>query len=178
MELDNATKIVPLQTMIHLYNTQDDYIRTPVSDQFWSMENLTWLVAKITSIIEEKAGFAIEFLVDDVFFLMAAKRVTAAEYTSDVSAVVAALNFAVTKETVAVRMREIKRRKLFLKTYIFQDHEWYVAPARNTHGRHRYHPISSERYTMGDPDQRRMAEFQAHQNSITYRAPALFDIYY
>lgn len=177
--LHNSSSLLRLRDLGTLYNQQNN-VRSPVSDMFWSQSNLVPLVDSIDRALSRNAGFPISIAIDDVFFFMTTRHVTTAAYSPGYeSLTVQNLNGRVFDEQLKVHGRQLKRKALFDKYFIYQDRAKYMPPPRDTHGRHRIAQPSAEAYYLGDPDSKEWCKFQEelkkHRNDV--KTPALFSIY-
>ena len=178
-DLENSSSYIPLSEMCTLYHRQQ-YRRTPVSELFWSLPNLQQLVQQLEHRLSELTAMKIQFRPDDGFFLEASNLVDATANQPDIQRVVQSLNEAVIDQTVPVHVQAIKRRKLFLKYYIYQDRQRVMPPPRDTHGRHRFSRPSAHVYNMENPDKNSWHDYQRQldQQREHCARPSLFDIYF
>jgi hypothetical protein len=83
-------------------------------------------------------------------------------------------------EQVPLHMRQIQRRKLFFKWYIMSDRAKYMPRSRMTWGRNHINPLSSESYSMENPDSNDWGNFQQQvdKQKRMVKTPSLFSIYF
>jgi len=178
-QLQNAAAEVPVQEMRQMYNSQGNR-RSPITEEFFSIPNLTRLIKSIDDEVSRQAGFPVAILVDDVFYLTAKTHANNVPNSPDVQLGVSNLNAIVFAEQVPLHLRQIKRRKLFFKYYIYQDKAKYLSRPRMTWGRHRVNRPTTEDYYTEDPDSRQWGNFQKEVGRFNNKAqlPSLFSIYY
>ena len=156
------------------------YTSNSCTNAFWDISNLTRLIQAIDDELSIQSGMLAKITIDNVFFLKVAEHVSLMPNSNDVQATIGFTNAMIVQEIVPLHLRQIKRRKLFLKTFIFQDRSKYMPRPLDTHGRNRVIRPSTEDYYIKDPDARFNDEFQ--QRMIQNRSrqacsPSLFQIY-
>jgi hypothetical protein len=178
-QLHNSSSFVDPRSMGALYNTQG-YRKSPVTHAFFSVTNLTQLIRNIDDEVSNQAGFPVSIVPDDVFYLTACKHADAVPNTVYVDIGVRNLNAIMFNEQVPLHMHQIQRRKLYFKYYIMEDRAKYMPRSRMTWGRNRVNPLTTEDYTMKDPDSKDWGNFQQQMNKqkTTVKMPSLFNIYF
>jgi hypothetical protein len=173
--LENSSSVQQLQGMQELYNRSGNRV-TQTTQAFWRLCNLQGLVYAIEQEVSRRAGFPVQVLTDDYFFLQTAEIATTAPNDMNV----AAINAAVMAKMVEIYYMDILRRKLFYKYYIFEDRPRNLPLPLDTHGRHRIVRPSSYQYQSEDPKSQYWNSFQDSMSTLNKRIkrPNMFDVYY
>lgn len=126
---------IPVPEMLALYNSQGN-IRSPVTDAFFGVGNLTRVVQSIDEEVGRQVGFPVAIIPDDVFYLTCAKHANNVP-NGNISQGVQSVNTLVFMDQVRDHLVEIRRHKLFNKWFVHSDRDFVLPRARMTFGRSR-----------------------------------------
>jgi hypothetical protein len=175
-QLQNATNDVCPRTMKALYARQG-YRTHQCTDALWHIDNLTYLIRTIDATLTRQMGENITIAVDHVFYLEVAEHASRMPNHVDIAAVVHRTNEIIMKAVIKSTSLQRNRRKLFLKNYIYQDRDQYLAYPTDTHGRYRSTRASTHTYYASTPDARYSDAFKQHMQVLRSQVPKSPDLF-
>lgn len=170
--LENASSFMTLDELPQAYARSGNRV-TRTSDLFWSKCNMTPLLRQIEAEVSRQSNMKVSVAVDQGLYLRGERLIRSYPDTLDVRNI----NQRFYEETVKDHVSDILRRKHFYKMYIYQDRPRTIEPPRLTHGRRCFQPLSTEAYSLGDPDNLYYDQYMKYRKSSVKR-PSLFNVFY
>jgi hypothetical protein len=179
-DLQNVTDNISLADMDYLFHGQLQRARTPITTSFFSIDNLQYL----SDMIAQETGKRLNrtniiILPNNQYFLYLAELADGTANREDIYNTICLMDKQVIDHEVPIHYNSLRRRELFFKWFIFNDRTRVMDRPMLTNGRHRFDPIDTGVYSVGNPARKNFNAYQNYQSNKTVTIkPLLFEKYY
>jgi hypothetical protein len=178
-DLQNVPDNISLADMDYLFHGQLQRVRTPITTAFFSLKNLIYLNDSIALETGQRLNREnIQILPNSQYFQYLTDLADATPNRVDIYNTICLMDKEVIDHEVPIHYNSLRRRELFFKWYIFNDRPRVMERPILTNERHRFDPINTGVYAVGNPSRNNFKTYQNYQSNkrVTIK-PLLFEEY-
>ena len=183
-DVQNVSDGLSLMDFDSLFHQRLRRTRTPITSAFFKYDNLNLLNNQIAAEVGRLLHTnRMEIIPTVEYFQYLTDLADSTPNLENIHQTVWSMNQQVTSHEVPIHYNSVRRREIFLKWFIHKDRPRVMDRPVGTYGRHRFTPLTAEKYATEDPMGKGFQAYEdfrqnQNQNQAHSHRPHIFQRYY